>query len=206
MIEEHVSVWSGFGADTDVEGRIAEVVQAKKDAKKARYAHEYTCTRCGKLFTHAMEFDLSRPIYCEECKPIIDAERQKAKERSGKKLASAPKAALPPPRVAEGEIVAPQPPEQPVSLSALAPEPTPIRSVPPAPAPVAPVQAVVAPTASVPATDPAKKKRRRRRKPSDGAREQTLAAPIDRPPLPPLSVPTPQSPTKPILPGEKITF
>jgi hypothetical protein len=203
MIEEHVSVWSGFGADTDVEGRIAEVVQAKKDAKKARYAHEYTCTRCGKLFTHAMEFDLSRPIYCEECKPIIDAERQKAKERSGKKIASAPRAALPPPKVAEGEIVAPQPPERPVSLSALAPTPTPVRE----PLPVAPASVVIVPSVPAPAAaDPLKKKRRRHRKPSDGQREQTLAAPIDRPPLPPLSVPTPQSPTKPILPGEKITF
>ncbi len=92
QIEERVAVWSGFGADVDVEKMIADVTQQKKDAKKARFSHEYTCTRCGKTFSLPVELDRSRPIYCEECKPIVDAERQKARDK-GK---SSPRPQVPP--------------------------------------------------------------------------------------------------------------
>ncbi|MFZ2682001.1 MAG: type IV secretion system DNA-binding domain-containing protein [Patescibacteria group bacterium] len=85
IIEERVAVWSGFGADADVEKMIAGVTQAKKDAKKARFSHDYTCTRCGKVFSLPVELDRSRPIYCEDCKPIIDAERQKSKDKAGQR-------------------------------------------------------------------------------------------------------------------------
>jgi hypothetical protein len=220
QIEERVAVWSGFGPDTNVEERMAEVVQAKKEAKKARFAHEYTCTRCKKIFTHAMEFDLSRPIYCEECKPIIDAERQKAKERSGGKMGSVPKAAAlpPPPKIAEGHIVAPQPPAISASLSELAPKEA-VRPTPPAvpagevlPPPIPVSTSFVAPAAPTTAAPRAmeteeqkKRKRRRNRKPREN--EGRIGGPIAPPAAPaPLAVPRPTSPTKPILPGEKITF
>ncbi|MBP9827768.1 type IV secretion system DNA-binding domain-containing protein [Patescibacteria group bacterium] len=81
QIQDKVAVWSGFGPDTDVDEKMAEVSKAKKDAKKERYMHEYTCSRCGTVFKLPIELDRSRPIYCEACKPIIDSERQK---RGGK--------------------------------------------------------------------------------------------------------------------------
>lgn len=76
-IEEKVSEWSGFGADTDIEAEYAKSKQVKKDAKKARFSHEYTCTRCAKVFPLPVELDRSRPIYCEECHPIVMEERKK---------------------------------------------------------------------------------------------------------------------------------
>lgn len=104
QIEERVSVWSGFGEGVDVEVKLSEVRDAKKEAKKLRYSHEYDCTRCQKKFLLPVELDRSRPIYCEECKPIVDAERQKSKEKAdARKAHSQPSVA---PLSGRGELVA----------------------------------------------------------------------------------------------------
>ncbi len=142
QIEERVAVWSGFGPDVNVEEKMAEVTKAKKDAKKARFGHEYNCTRCAKTFTLPVELDRSRPIYCEDCKPIIDAERTKGKGKGAmparsvtasapamaplRAAQSVPPVRLQPPRVKDGEIIpkSPEPSTVPtVSLSSLAPRP-----------------------------------------------------------------------------------
>jgi DNA-directed RNA polymerase subunit RPC12/RpoP len=230
-IEERVAVWSGFGAGVDVEKMIATVTQAKKDAKKARFSHEYTCTRCGKIFTLPVELDRARPIYCEECKPIIDAERQKAKERGGGSVVKK--------KIGDGEMVVKKT-EGSVSLSQLTPKPVAIPVAAPAPVvvpekhehelvPLVPAAQVpssqpvavpvvrpqtaspVAPSTSPTSSDEQKKrKRRRNRKPRpEGA---FAPAPVDVPP----SIPRPQSPTAPrpapepapqqVMPGERISF
>ena len=215
-IEERVSVWSGFGPDVNLEEKMAEVSKMKKDAKKARFAFEYTCTRCAKTFTLPIELDKSRPIYCEECKPIIDSERQKSKDRGGKRYdAPAPAASLPAPKVADGVVV-----EKlasalpPASLEALKPT-APVSPPPPvltaAPAPVRTVQPPQSTQPSPTGLTDSQKKRRRRKKKAEGV---PAAVPV----VYPISVPHPTPPTtssvlppapslpKAVLPGEKISF
>jgi DNA-directed RNA polymerase subunit RPC12/RpoP len=150
MIEERVAVWSGFGPDMNVEEEIAKVTAAKKEAKKAKFAHEYTCTRCGKTFTLPIELDRSRPIYCEECKPIIDAERQKAKDKGGAPRPKPPqgKQYAPPVKVSDGEMM-PTPAPQAVSLSALAP-----KAPAPLPRPSSPIPAAIPKPVSMPVVPP----------------------------------------------------
>jgi DNA-directed RNA polymerase subunit RPC12/RpoP len=209
MIEERVAVWSGFGNNTDVEKMIADVTQAKKDAKKARFSHEYTCTRCSKVFTLPVELDRSRPIYCEECKPIIDAERQKSKDKQGQKK-----------RIIDGEFVvkktegalslaqlAPKAPAavNPVPASTQVPEVTPVIATPP------PAETPGQPVVFDVSGEQKKRKRKRKRKPRS-----------DREPAPEFSVPDfeipkPVSPTAPVAPaaepaptplqpGERVSF
>lgn len=206
MIEERVAVWSGFGESADVEKMIADVTQAKKDAKKARFSHEYTCTRCGKTFMLPVELDRSRPIYCEDCKPIIDADRQKSKDKQGQKK-----------RISDGEFVVKKI-EGTLSLAQLDPK---IQAGAVVKAPTAPVQeagVVPAPTmASIPepalglAGEHKKRKRKRNRKPRP---ERGLAP---EPSLPDFAIPKPVSPTAqivplpaatptPLKPGERVSF
>ena len=78
-IEEHVSRWSGFGDDVDIDVEMKKVKDDKKAAKKEKYAHDYECTRCKKTFKLPVELDRNRPIYCEECHPIVMEERKKGK-------------------------------------------------------------------------------------------------------------------------------
>lgn len=219
MIEERVAVWSGFGAGVDVEKMIAGVTQAKKDAKKARFSHEYTCTRCGKTFMLPVELDRSRPIYCEDCKPIIDAERQKAKERGG---GGAKK------KIAEGELVV-RPTTGSVSLSSLSPKPTvtvapahvhelvksePSQGATPNVPPPPPVAARVPVVQGAPSGDQAKKrKRNRKRKPrTDRAPVAPPSAVAPAPVIPHPKPPTEHAPVAPepaptpVLPGERISF
>jgi hypothetical protein len=228
MIEERVAVWSGFGAGVDVEKMIAGVTQAKKDAKKARFSHEYTCTRCGKIFTLPVELDKSRPIYCEDCKPIVDAERAKSKERGVQKT-----------KMSDGEVIVKKT-EGSVSLAQLAPKPVavpvPVEAthvhelvpktvavVAPAPAPaplpvVAPALRPITPiTPSTPTgvgQEAAKKRKRvRKRKPYPGNSPAVVAPRLESPAIPRPQPPTAQAtptivePTPtPVLPGERISF
>lgn len=181
LIEERVAVWSGFGPEVNLEEKIAEVSKAKKDAKKARFGHEYACTRCGKVFTLPVELDRSRPIYCEDCKPIIDADRAKGKDArgrgpgpggpsggnsSGGRAPAAAPARPQPPKISDGVVIPKTPetkePVATVSLSSLTPRPE-KREAPrsPAAAPVAPAPAVSAPVPAprvpAPAAAPAPK-------------------------------------------------
>lgn len=116
-IEHRVAVWSGFGDDVDLDAKMKEVKTAKDQAKKDRFSHSYDCTRCQKNFKLPVELDRSRPIYCEECKPIIDAERQKNKQK------------------AEQRAVVTTPPPPPVQRVAVATEPV-VLPVPPIEAPL----------------------------------------------------------------------
>ena len=130
-IEEKVSEWSGFGDDVDVEEEMKKVKDQKKAAKKARFSHSYDCTRCGKTFLLPVELDRSRPIYCEECHPIVMEERKKGKKGGGgrggkgkggeKKEEKKEKRVVDtPPKVSDGEIVAKDTGEERVSLEELA--------------------------------------------------------------------------------------
>lgn len=106
MIEEHVMTWSGFDPNIDVAGELKKVSDQKKADKKARFSHEYACTRCGKTFMLPVELDRSRPIYCEECHPIVMEERKKGKEKKeerGKRKEE--RDAAPPQKVADGAHV-----------------------------------------------------------------------------------------------------
>lgn len=117
-IEERVMAWSGFGADVNIDEKLKEVSDAKKEAKKAKYSFTYDCTRCSKQFLLPVELDRSRPIYCEECKAIVDAERQRAKAKSEAKKQPSTTPSGAPVRAKDGELVV-RPVAEPVSLSAL---------------------------------------------------------------------------------------
>lgn len=107
-IEESVAKWSGFGEDVDIEEAYKEVKEQKKAAKKARFSHEYVCTRCGKTFMLPVELDRSRPIYCEECHPIIQEERKKSKDKGREKRTerkSQEKKVNEVPKVKDGEVM-----------------------------------------------------------------------------------------------------
>ncbi len=117
-IEDRVMAWSGFGDGVDIDVKMKEVSDAKKEAKKAKYSFAYNCTRCGKEFTLPIELDKSRPLYCEECKVIVDAERQKGKARSEVKKVGGPVQYPVPVKVADGVII-PHPVAESVPLAAL---------------------------------------------------------------------------------------
>ncbi len=201
-IEERVSVWSGFGPDVNIEEKMAEVSKAKKDAKKARFSFEYTCTRCSKSFTLPIELDKARPIYCEECKPIIDAERQKSKDRGGKRYDSpVPAASLPAPKIADGVVI-----EKPIivvpsaSLESLKPAPIitrPVVAESPRPAVASPMGATE--------SDAQKKRRRRKKKPSVAGPGAPVIYPMSTPHPTPPSI-SPNLLPKAVLPGERISF
>lgn len=125
-IEEHVSEWSGFGADVDVQEEMAKVKQRKKDAKKARFSHSYDCTRCQKTFKLPVELDRSRPIYCEECHPIVMEERKKSggmADRDRRDREQKKNVVEKPPKVDDGEMIEKEVPKDTVSLEALVDEP-----------------------------------------------------------------------------------
>lgn len=121
-IEAQVAKWSGFGDDVDLAEKYKEVKQKKKDEKKKRFSHEYDCTRCSNSFLLPVELDRSRPIYCEECKPIIDAERKKKREKGGggrRDQKREKKVVEQPPKVKDGELLVKDEPKETVSLAAL---------------------------------------------------------------------------------------
>lgn len=103
-IEEHVLVWSGFDPNVNVADALKKVSDQKKEDKKKKYGHEYQCTRCAKTFTLPVELDRSRPIYCEECHPIVMEERRKGKDKKDERTQKKEPAAVPP-KVHEGAVV-----------------------------------------------------------------------------------------------------
>lgn len=121
-IEKMVATWSGFGDEVDLDEKRKEIRDEKKQAKKEKYGHEYECTRCSKKFKLPVELDRSRPIYCEECMPIIQREREEAKKKGGQKKQhreEKKKVVEKPPKVTEGELVVKEPKQEEVSLDAL---------------------------------------------------------------------------------------
>ena len=104
-IESKVFEWSGFGDDLDVEKAMKDVKDKKKAAKKQKYMHTYECTRCGVSFDLPVELDKSRPIYCENCHPIIQEERKKGKNRRNAKPEKEKKIIEKPPKIKDGQIV-----------------------------------------------------------------------------------------------------
>lgn len=102
-IEENVSRWSGFGDDVDVAVEMKKVKEEKKEAKKEKYSHEYECTRCKKTFKLPVELDRNRPIYCEECHPIVMEERKNKKKPNEQKVEK--KVLAMPLMIDDGEIV-----------------------------------------------------------------------------------------------------
>jgi len=120
-IESKVAEWSGFGEGVDLEAKMDEVKKEKKEAKKARFMHDYNCTRCNKEFKLPVELDRARPIYCEDCIPIIKEERKggrKKGKREGqeRRREAEKKPAIPRPKDTE---VAAAPVADSVSLSKL---------------------------------------------------------------------------------------
>lgn len=206
MIEEHVLVWSGFDPNVNVADALKKVADEKKEEKKKRYSHEYDCTRCGKKFMLPVELDRSRPIYCEECHPLVMEERKKGKEKKEeRKSSSAPKQA---PKVREGEVVAHDTGSA-VSLETLAPKKPAEASVVPAPVTVAAPEHRASDMLSLPETVSAparvaegdggeeggtRKRKRRRRKRGSGSGETSASAPQQA------------APTHAVIPGERISF
>lgn len=129
-IEEHVVEWSGFGGeDINMEEEFDKALKDAKKARKAKYNHQYNCTRCNKEFGLPVELDRSRPIYCEDCLPVIQEERKKGKKgqkggkkdekRTDAKAKDVKEEAPKPPKVKDGEIVVKEEPKEEISLSSL---------------------------------------------------------------------------------------
>jgi DNA-directed RNA polymerase subunit RPC12/RpoP len=226
-IEEKVTQWSGFGADVDIEAEYAKTKQIKKDAKKARFSHEYTCTRCGKVFQLPVELDRSRPIYCEECHPIVMEERQKGKNKgqdSKARREETKKVIEKVPKIDEGEIVEKKVDENSIKLVDLVEkkeeavkdgitQQVPIEKMEPVIKAIDMLSAKSEQTArreeTVSISDqkmqgdqskPKRKRRRRKRKQVGMVQEKQNAQVSDKKEADSVSVP------KPVLPGEKVTF
>lgn len=106
QIEERVAVWSGFSPDTDVEEELAKVAAVKKEEKKKRFLNEYTCSRCGKTFAIPPVLDRSKPIYCEECRPLVLEEQKRGKKVRDDREKKRDGRPAPIPRVSDGEVIA----------------------------------------------------------------------------------------------------
>lgn len=194
-IEDHVAVWSGFDPNLDVGAELAKVATEKKEAKKARFAHEYDCAKCAKKFSLPVELDRSRPIYCDDCHTLMLEERKKRGEKRGVSFApSLPR----PPKVSEGQMI-PIPTSGEISLQTLPPRPSVPSQVPTSTPIMAPVQ-------RTDAESPAKKKRRRK-KSGQGSIDGPVIFESHEPKKDPVAlamssgvVPTP------VAPGERIHF
>lgn len=99
--------WSGFDPNIDVAAELKKVSDQKKEDKKARFAHEYECARCGKKFTLPVELDRSRPIYCDDCHAIMLEERKARGEKkpAGRTPRPGEKLYPVPPKPSEGEMI-----------------------------------------------------------------------------------------------------
>jgi DNA-directed RNA polymerase subunit RPC12/RpoP len=186
LIEERVMAWSGFGDGVDIDVKMKEVSDAKKEAKKAKYSFAYTCTRCGKEFTLPIELDKSRPLYCEECKVIVDAERQKGKARSEVKKAGGPVQYAVPVKVGDGAII-PHPVAESIPLATLQHSPV--------SAPQQHMHSASEPSVMLGEGEKKKRKRKRKKKPGDqvgGSSAQSVHA-QDRASAP-VSLPRPSLP------------
>lgn len=82
-IEKHVAEWSGFGEGVDLEERMKQVKDNKKAAKKARFMHDYSCDRCAKEFKKPVELNRDKPIFCDDCLPVVKEEREARKNKRG---------------------------------------------------------------------------------------------------------------------------
>ncbi|MFA6497287.1 MAG: type IV secretion system DNA-binding domain-containing protein [Patescibacteria group bacterium] len=106
MIEERVMTWSGFDQNLDVGAEFAKISAEKKEAKRARFGHEYDCARCGKKFSLPVELDRTRPIYCDDCHTLIVEERKKKGEKNVSVRTPRPgEKYYPPPTPKDGEAI-----------------------------------------------------------------------------------------------------
>lgn len=90
VIEEKVLRWSGMEvleAAPDEYLKISpERMEAIRQAmpnppKKPKPMYKHTCTRCGKEWEMPIQLDPSRPMYCNECMPIVKEEEKAKKKR-----------------------------------------------------------------------------------------------------------------------------
>lgn len=193
-VEKEVFSWAGLASDVDVDTALAAAKQGKKDAKKKKFGHSYNCTRCGKTFELPVELDRSRPIYCEDCHPIVREESKKgvgsprpaapvAAPAAAAPAASTPRPPAPAPRPAAPAVrsvnSAPVPPRPAV----IAPKPAP--AAPQVPKPPAPVHVPAAPAPSLKEGAPVEIQ-------TEGEISlATLAAPEKKPEPAPIAAPTP---------------
>lgn len=56
--------------------RLAAIVKPPQGQKKDKPKFSHTCSRCGKVWDMPIQLDVSRPIYCAECLPIVREERK----------------------------------------------------------------------------------------------------------------------------------
>jgi CxxC-x17-CxxC domain-containing protein len=56
--------------------RLASIVKPPTGQKKDKPKFKHTCSRCGKTWDMPIQLDVSRPMYCAECLPIIREERK----------------------------------------------------------------------------------------------------------------------------------
>ncbi len=223
-IEDHVAVWSGFDPNIDVGEALAKVAKEKKEAKKAAFMHEYTCAKCGKLFSLPVELDKSRPIYCDDCHVLIVEERKskgtpppRGKQYPPPSIADAVPVVIPTPGATDLTALPPRP-IAPIIVPVVAPISVPAaapivhQTIVSVPKPVTvlaakPIVAAASPavSSSIDGEVPAKKKRRRKKKAPNGATPVVYvhAEPAKDPVASAMSAGT--LPT-PVAPGERIRF
>ncbi len=232
MIEDHVMTWSGFDPNIDVGEVLAKVATEKKEAKKARFAHEYVCSRCEKSFSLPVELDRSRPIYCDDCHAILLEERKnkgasRSNGRPGEKRYDVPPkpsdgaivvvptsgevslTELPkieeraPSKIPEKQLEAAQAPKESQSVSTVA-----ARPMPPKRTDLSRTEPRPALSATAPSGDKKKRKRNRgRKKTSEGgdastARHDRAASPSD----PVAQAMNAGALPTPVAPGERVMF
>lgn len=109
--------------------RLSAIVKPPQQmGKKEKPKFPHTCTRCGKTWDMPIQLDVSRPIYCAECLPIIREER-KTKKTVMKAVLSEPEAeVVSKPSIMSSPVLT-APPDLPKAHSR--PRPEPPRSSPP---------------------------------------------------------------------------
>ncbi len=59
--------------------RLSAISKPPQPGKKEKPKFPHTCTRCGKVWDMPIQLDISRPMFCAECLPIIKEERKGTK-------------------------------------------------------------------------------------------------------------------------------
>jgi hypothetical protein len=78
--EEKFSKGEGTGEylrfSTERLASIAKSASSGGGAKKEKPKFPHTCSRCGKVWEMPIQLDVSRPMYCADCLPLIQEERK----------------------------------------------------------------------------------------------------------------------------------
>lgn len=126
-IEQNVVKWSGFGDTVDVDEALSQAKKAKKEAKKAKYMHDYNCSSCDIKFQLPVELDRSRPIYCDDCHPKNKKtkkhnhghDKNSIKKNNSEDKPKEKKVIENPPKITDGDLIEKEITDKELSLSQL---------------------------------------------------------------------------------------